>query len=44
MNVQIPSKITAEVLDLENLFLLIRILGDDASGGDVCGGGLTVEE
>ena len=44
MSVPIPSKITAEVLDLENLFSLIRILGDDASGGDVHGGGLAVVE
>ena len=42
MSVLIPSEITAEVLDLENLFSLIRILGDDASGGNVHGGGLAV--
>ena len=42
MSVPIPSTIIAEVLDLENLFSLIRILGDDASGGDVHGGGLAV--
>ena len=40
MSVPIPSKITAEILDLEILFSLIQILGDDASGGDVHGDGL----
>ena len=42
MSVLKPSKIIAKVLDLENLFSLIRILGNDASGGDVHGGGLAV--
>ena len=37
-----PLKITAEVLDLEILFSLIQILGDNASGGDVHGEGLAV--
>ena len=37
-----PSKNTAEVLDLENVFSLIQILGDDAYGGDVHGNGLAV--
>ena len=44
MNVPMPSKVIAEVLDLETLSSLILILGDDASGGDVHGGGLAVEE
>ena len=42
MSVPIPSKITDQVLDLDNLFSLIRILGDDASGGDVHGDSLAV--
>ena len=42
MSVPIPSKITAGVLDLDNLFSLIWILGDDDSGGDTHGGGLAI--
>ena len=42
MSVPIPSTITAEALDLENLFSLIQILGNDASVRDVHGESLAV--
>jgi hypothetical protein len=44
MSVPIPSKINAEVFDLEDLFSLTWILDNDASGGDAHGDGLLVEE
>ena len=42
MSVLMPSKITTKVLDFENLFSLIQILGNKALGRYVHGGGCTV--